>query len=156
MSCHSLLQGIFPTQGLNQCVNYKAGCVCARSLQSCPTLCNPMDGSPSASSVHGTPQARTLEWAAISLSGDLPDPGMEPASLCLLPWQADSLPLASLSLRKKCHEMWAYPQRSSKQWRRAGLQDQTGWGKVGRELRGDADLTGAPSAASPSTFWTDT
>ena len=36
----------------------------AKSLQSCPTLCNPMDYSLSGSSVHGVSQARTLEWTA--------------------------------------------------------------------------------------------
>ena len=40
----------------------------AKSLQSCPTLCNPIDGSPPASPVPGILQARTLEWAAISFS----------------------------------------------------------------------------------------
>ena len=37
----------------------------AKSLQSCPTLCNPMEGSPPGSSVPGILQARTLEWVAI-------------------------------------------------------------------------------------------
>ena len=40
----------------------------AKSLQSCPTLCNPIDGSPPGSPVHGILQARTLEWVAISFS----------------------------------------------------------------------------------------
>ena len=40
----------------------------ARSLQSCPTLCNPRDGSPPGSPIPGILQARTLEWVAISLS----------------------------------------------------------------------------------------
>ena len=40
----------------------------AKSLQSCPTLCNPRDGSPPGSPVPGILQARTLEWAAISFS----------------------------------------------------------------------------------------
>ena len=40
----------------------------AKSLQSCPTLCNPIDGSPSGSPVPGILQARTLEWVAISFS----------------------------------------------------------------------------------------
>ena len=40
----------------------------AKSLQSCPTLCDPMDGSPPGSSVPGILQARTLEWVAISFS----------------------------------------------------------------------------------------
>jgi len=38
----------------------------AKSLQSCPTLCDPIDGSPPGSPVPGTLQARTLEWVAIS------------------------------------------------------------------------------------------
>ena len=40
----------------------------AKSLQSCPTLCDPMDGSPPGSLVPGILQARTLEWVAISFS----------------------------------------------------------------------------------------
>ena len=39
-----------------------------KSLQSCPTLCDPIDGSPPGSSVPGILQARTLEWVAISFS----------------------------------------------------------------------------------------
>ena len=40
----------------------------AKSLQSCPTLCDPIDGSPPGSHIPGSLQARTLEWAAISFS----------------------------------------------------------------------------------------
>ena len=40
----------------------------AKSLQSCPTLCDPMDGSPRGSPIPGILQARTLEWVAISFS----------------------------------------------------------------------------------------
>ena len=40
----------------------------AKSLQSCPTLCDPIDGSPQGSAVPGILQARTLEWVAISFS----------------------------------------------------------------------------------------
>ena len=40
----------------------------AKSLQSCPTLCNPIDGSPPGSTAPGILQARTLEWVAISFS----------------------------------------------------------------------------------------
>ena len=39
-----------------------------KSLQSCPTLCDPIDGSPPDSPVSGILQARTLEWVAISFS----------------------------------------------------------------------------------------
>ena len=48
--------------------------------KSCPTLCDPMVCSLPGSSVHGIFQARVLEWIAISFSGDLPDPGIEPGS----------------------------------------------------------------------------
>ena len=40
----------------------------AKSLQSCPTLCDPIDGSPPGSFIHGIFQARVLEWGAIALS----------------------------------------------------------------------------------------
>ena len=40
----------------------------AKSLQSCASLCNPIDGSPPSSPVSGILQARTLEWVAISFS----------------------------------------------------------------------------------------
>ena len=40
----------------------------AKSLQSCPTLCDPVEGSPPGSPVPGTLQARTVEWVAISFS----------------------------------------------------------------------------------------
>ena len=40
----------------------------AKSLQSCPTLCDPIDGSPPGPPVPGILQARTLEWVAISFS----------------------------------------------------------------------------------------
>ena len=40
----------------------------AKLLQSCPTLCDPIDGSPSGSSIPGILQARTLEWVVISFS----------------------------------------------------------------------------------------
>ena len=40
----------------------------AKSRQSCPTLCDPIDSSPSGSTVPGILQARTLEWVAISFS----------------------------------------------------------------------------------------
>ena len=40
----------------------------AKSLQLCPTLCDPVDSSPAGPSVHGILQARRLEWVAISFS----------------------------------------------------------------------------------------
>ena len=45
-----------------------AAAAAAKSLQLCPTLCDPIDGSPTGSPVPGILQARTLEWVAISFS----------------------------------------------------------------------------------------
>ena len=62
-------------------------CVCLVAQLS-PTVCHPTECSPSVSSAHGIVQARMLVWVVIPSPGDLPDPGMEPASPAL---QADSL-----------------------------------------------------------------
>ena len=47
-----------------------AAAAAAKLLQSCPTLCDPIDGSPPGSPVPGILQARTLEWVAISFSNE--------------------------------------------------------------------------------------
>ena len=49
-------------------LNKRAAAVAAKSLQSCPTLCDPIDGSLPGSPVPGILQARTLEWVAVSFS----------------------------------------------------------------------------------------
>ena len=46
-----------------------AAAAAAKSLQSCPTLCDPIDGSPPGSPIPGILQARVLEWGAIAFSG---------------------------------------------------------------------------------------
>ena len=48
--------------------NHHNAAAAAKSLQSCPTLCDPTDGSPRGSPIPGILQARTLEWVAISFS----------------------------------------------------------------------------------------
>ena len=50
---------------------HAAAAAAAKSLQSCPTLCDTIDGSPLGSAIPGILQARTLEWVAISFSGAL-------------------------------------------------------------------------------------
>ena len=59
---------LFPQTALFLKGVHKSACKHAKLLQSCPTLCDPMDSSPSGSSVHGILQARILEWVAISFS----------------------------------------------------------------------------------------
>ena len=69
-------------------------CVCAQLL-SHVWLCDPMDCSPQGSSAHGILQARILERVAIFLlQGIFPTHGLNPCLLCLLHWEADSLPSA--------------------------------------------------------------
>ena len=81
LGCHFLLQGIFPTQGSKlHLLHWQVDSLplshqgraftvlCAKSLQSCSTLSDPVDCSPPGSSVHGILQARILEWVAISFS----------------------------------------------------------------------------------------
>ena len=50
------------------CAAAAAAAAAAKLLQSCPSLCNPIDGSPPGSAVPGILQARTLAWVAISFS----------------------------------------------------------------------------------------
>ena len=66
----------------------------AKSLGSCLTLWEPMDCSLPCSSVHGILQARILEWVAMPSSGDLPNPGIEPAFPVAPALQVDSLLLS--------------------------------------------------------------
>ena len=60
----SILQQCFPL--IKQ--SSAAAAAAAKSHQSCPTLCDPIDGSPPGSAIPGILQARTLEWVAISFS----------------------------------------------------------------------------------------
>ena len=64
-----------------------AAAAAAKSVQSCPTLCDPIDGSPPGSPVPGILQARTLEWVAISFSSAC----MHAKSLQLCPALYDSM-----------------------------------------------------------------
>ena len=57
-----------PGHTLPSCIAAAAATAAVKSLQSCPTLCDPIDGSPPGSSVPGILQARILVWVAISFS----------------------------------------------------------------------------------------
>ena len=73
--------------------------VCA---QSCPTLCDPIDCGLPDSSVHGIFQTGILEWPAISFcKGSFPMQRSNPRLLGLLHWQADSLPLSHLLIKRR-------------------------------------------------------
>ena len=66
-------------------------------VQSCLTLCDPMDCSPPGSSVRGIPLARILKWLPFPSLGDLPNPGINPG---LLHCKAESLPSEPLGKPK--------------------------------------------------------
>ena len=59
---------ITPTSESGCCKQSAAAAAAAKLLQSCPTLCNPIDGSPPGSPISGILQAKTVEWVAISFS----------------------------------------------------------------------------------------
>ena len=84
--------------------NLSKQCTCSdQSLQSCPTHGEPMACSPPGPSVHGTLQARILEWVATSFSRGSSRP-RDPSNLCplcLLHWQGSSLPWVSPGKPKK-------------------------------------------------------
>ena len=85
---------IYCTQQLDLACGARCGsglpeCVRTKSLQSCLTLCDPMDYGPPCSSVHGILQARILEEVEIPFSWGPLHPGIEPRSPAL---QKDSLP----------------------------------------------------------------
>ena len=63
----SLLSGSTESKTLDYQRTYPAAAA-AKSLQSCPTLCDPRDGGPPGSPIPGILQARTLEWVAIAFS----------------------------------------------------------------------------------------
>ena len=71
---------------------YCAVAAAAKSLQSCPTLCDPIDSSPLGSPVPGILQARTLEWVAISFSNawkwEVKVKSLNRARLFTTPWTA--------------------------------------------------------------------
>ena len=75
----------------SQCIFYRAAAA-AESLQSCPTLCDPIDGSPPGCPIPGILQARTLEWVAISFSNawkwKVKVKSLSLATLLATPWTA--------------------------------------------------------------------
>ena len=69
MKVHNTTCDIFLTKKKSQSVcNQLIAAAAAKSLQSCPTLCDPIDCSPPGSPIPGILQARILEWVAIAFS----------------------------------------------------------------------------------------
>ena len=79
---------------IGQCLWGEEVNAAAKSLQSCPTLCDPIDGSPSGSPIPGILQSRTLEWVAISFPNawkwkvKMKVKSLSPVWLLATPWTA--------------------------------------------------------------------
>ena len=84
---------------------YQAAAAAAKSLQSCPTLCDPTDGSPWGSAVPGILQARTLEWVAISFSNawkwKVKGKSLSHVWLLATPWTAAHQALPSMGFSRQ-------------------------------------------------------
>ena len=87
---HMVKAMVFPVvmYGCESWTIKKAAAAAAKSLQSCLTLCNPIDGSPLGSSVPGILQARILEWVAISFSNACMLSRFSHVQLCAALWTA--------------------------------------------------------------------
>ena len=96
----------------SQCwVFYMSVCMRVKSLQLCLTLCDPIDYSLPGTSVHEILQARILEWVAMPSSKGSSQPRENVHLLCLLHWQAGSLPLAppeEALYMSRVHYLWPW------------------------------------------------
>ena len=100
-------------------IKWTAATAAAKSLQSCPTLCDPIDGSPPGSPVPGIVQARTLEWVAISFSNawrwKVKVKSLSPVRLFVTPWTAAYQAPPSMGFSRQ--EYWSgVPLPSPKVW----------------------------------------
>ena len=86
-----------------------AAAAAAKSLQSCPTLCDPIDGSPPGSTVPGILQARTLEWVAISFFNawkwKVKVKSLSRVQLSAIPWTVAYQAPPSMGFSR--HEYWS-------------------------------------------------
>ena len=85
--------------------DYIATAAAAKLLQSCPSLCDPIDGSPPGSPVPGILQARTLEWGAISFSNawkwKVKVKSLSRVRLLAIPWTAAYLAPLSMDFQAR-------------------------------------------------------
>ena len=111
----------------------------AKSLQSCPTLCDPIDGSPLGSPVPGILQARTLEWVAISFSNTwkwkVKVKLLSHVRLLATPWTAAHQASPSMGGGRNTYKVWA--------------AEKTTWPEESVGDRQD------PKAFRPTQFWPD-
>jgi len=120
-----------------------AAAAAAKSLQSCPTLCDPIDGSPPGSAIPGILQARTLEWVASSFSNawkwKVKVKSLSRVRLLATPWTATYQ--APLSMGFSRQEYWSgvplpslitlYTRQQKRHWCINSLLDSVGEGEGG-------------------------
>ena len=116
-TCVSCITGLFfTTEPPGKPLNLYAAAAAAKSLQSYPTLCDPIDGSPPGSPFPGILQARTLEWVAIPFSNawkwKVKGKSLSHVQLLVTPWTAahqappstgSSITRLNISIRDKTH-----------------------------------------------------
>ena len=134
--------------------NLDAAAAAAKSLQSCLTLCDPIDGSPPDSAIPGILQARTLEWVAISFSNALKwkvkGKSLSHARLIATPWTAAYQ--APLSMGFSRQEYWSGVLHQSNQ--RVTEDEMVGWphwfnGHKPGQIPGDSEGQGSLVCLSP-------
>ena len=115
----SVLNWFFSSIISLNCLSFTYAMLCyAKSLQSCPTLCDPIGSSPPGSSVPGVLQARTLEWVAISFSNagkwKVKVKSLSCVRLSVTPWTAAYQ--APLSMGFSRQEYWSGVPLPSSLW----------------------------------------
>ena len=98
--------------------NEVCACVRAKLLQSCLTLCNPVDCSPSGSSVHRIPQERTLEWVVMPSCRGSSQPRNRTCNSCIAGGFFTAEPLGKPMMKYNCNE---FPQHKNYQWERTRI-----------------------------------
>ena len=142
---------------------HRALAATAKSRQSCPTLCNPTDGSPPGSPVPGILQARTLEWVAISFSN-------------AWKWKVKVKSLSHVRLLRlhglqptRLLHPWDFPGKSTGVGRQCLLRQSSGvniksilslallwWHSLSSNLYSVTFLSPSPSINSESSYWVST
>ena len=125
MSCIYLTElGLATPLSDSSCSVGVAAAAAAKSLQSCPTLCDPIDGSPPGSPIPGILQARTLEWVAISFSNawkwKVKVNSLSRVRLLAIPWTAAYQAPPSMGFSRQ--EYWSVlpfpsPMHESEKWK---------------------------------------
>ena len=126
---------------------YAAAAAAAKSIQSCPTLCDPIDGSPPGSPTPGILQARTLEWVAISFSNawkwKVKVKSLSRVWLLATPWTAAFQAPPSMGFSKQ--EYWSGVPLPSLRFDPTGKQTSlpatVSWALAGDMRRGSQRLT---------------